>query len=213
MKRIICLVILVLLASQCLFADMIHVGTNNKTPGAVQQEIVGYIDAITRLEIQEPVYGGNGFNLDIMDPTNDLRFLIAPTMVALSSPGAKIGSFSMITNQIGSKLKITHTPLITTVEENGILVNVILDWELGVSWDENGSPQEAMCLSAGWSMGGNVSEVDRSIIIVLVANPAEPEQSVVRIQDARLLFRLSAEYPVKKQGVYVASVIFEVEEP
>lgn len=212
MKKAIPIILFMLvLLTQFLFADLIHVGSNNNNPAPIEQEIIGYINSVTRLEVSQPVYGGNGFNLDIMDPENAIRFQIAPTMVALSVPGAKIGSFSMITDDIGSNLKITHTPLSTTVMKNGVQTVVLLDWELGVSWDHDGSPQQQMCLSAGWSMGGNVSEINRSIIINLVPSVGNTNQSFVRIQNANLLFRLSSEYPVKEEGVYVASVIFEVE--
>lgn len=212
-KLLTAITIIIVLSCHSLFAEMIHIGSSNTTPPPVRQELIGYIDSVTLLEVSPPIYSGNGFNLDIMDANNELRFQISPTMVALSVPGAKIGSFSMITNNLGSKLRITHTPLTTTVVETvddvEVLTTVLLDWELGVSWDWNGIPQEMMCLSAGWSMGGNVSEVNRSIVILL--NVTQQGQYVVRIHDAGLLFRLSSEYPVKKQGVYSATVIFEVE--
>ena len=213
MKKAIPLIIVMLfLLSQFLFADLIHIGSGHSDPPApITQEIIGYINSVTRLEVSQPLYGGDGFNLDIMDPNNAIRFQIAPTMVALSVPGARIGSFSMISDDIGSNLRITHTPLSIIVEKNGVPTTVLLDWELGVSWDQGGSPQQQMCLSAGWSMGGNVSEINRSIVIHLVPSSGNANQSIVRIQNANLLFRLSSEYPVKEEGVYVASVIFEVE--
>ena len=204
--------IMLILLSQFLYADLIHIGSGHSSqPEPIAQELIGYINSVTRLEVSQPVYGGDGFNLDIMDPTNPIRFQIAPTMVALSVPGAQIGSFSMITDDIGSNLRITHTPLSIIVEKNGVPTTVILDWELGVSWDQGGSPQQQMCLSAGWSMGGNVSEINRSIIIHLVPSEGNANHSIVRIQNANLLFRLSSEYPVKEEGVYIATVIFEVE--
>ena len=203
---------MLILLSQFLYADLIHIGSGHDSqPAPIAQELIGYINSVTRLEVSQPIYGGDGFNLDIMDPTNPIRFQIAPTMVALSVPGAQIGSFSMITDDIGSNLRITHTPLSIIVEKNGVPTTVLLDWELGVSWDQGGSPQQQMCLSAGWSMGGNVSEINRSIIINLVPSAGNANHSIVRIQNANLLFRLSSEYPVKEEGIYIATVIFEVE--
>lgn len=193
------LILAIILIPFSLYALMTHGGTNNRYPPSIGQTVYGYIDTVFFLEVSEPEYGGNGLNLDVMDPTNLLRYQIAPSQQGLTLAGAKIGSFSVITSDVNKKITITHTPLILDTD-----VTVTVDWELAVGWELNTIHKTAFCLSTSDAM----SDASRKIEIYL----NESGSDVIRLHDAYLYFRLSSTSPVTEAGQYHASVIFEVED-
>lgn len=217
-RRFVIILLSLLMFSFDLFALLSYVGPETKNgvqsfqPPAITQEIYGYIDSIgTKLEISSPKYVGSGdkrgFNLDIADSANALRYQIAPTQTALTIPGALIGTFSLITSDSGVTLKVTHTPL--HLESNP---TIIVDYELGISWDWNGVIKNAMCLSASdYMVGVSVNEANRSILIPLTQNN---NTTLVRLQNSGIHFRLTpgeaAITTVTEPGVYYSIVYFEI---
>lgn len=217
-KRHIAVLLILLLASFDLFALLSYVGPETKNgvqsyqPPAIAQEIYGFIDSVgTKLEISNPIYIGSGdkrgFNLDVADSKNTLRYQIAPTQTALTIPGALIGTFSLITSDSGVTLKVTHTPLHLESDPT-----VIVDYELGISWDLNGVNKSAICLSASdYMVGVSVNEANRSIMIPLTQNN---NTALVRLQNSGIHFRLTpgdaSITSVTESGVYYSIVYFEI---
>ncbi len=181
-------------------------GDSNKNPEAIEQVIGGYIDEVFSIDISSPIYTGDGFNLNVADETNPYRFQLAPTATALETPGLMIGSFSVISSRTDIAIKITHTPLILHYDDGGSAsATEWVDWELGVSWVVDGQPQVGMCLSSNWNVASAVPENLRKIVIPL-------NEGNVYLQNAGLYFRLTSSSPVTREGKYLSSVIFEVEE-
>ena len=199
MKRVLIIASIILFTlPSFIFADLAHVGKDHKNTDPISQTIYAFVGSVFSLEISEPVYGGEGINLDVKDSSNELRFLIAPTNEPLSLAGASIGSFSLITSDVNKILKITHTPLILDTD-----INVTIDWEMGIGWFENGVHRYEVCLSKNDYMG----DANRKITISLNGSGGD----VVRISDAHIYFRLTPSSAVTEAGQYHASVIFEVE--
>ena len=198
MKRnIILAMLMILLIPANLFVLLSHVGLNHTETNPIVQAIYGYVDEIFILEISEPVYGGAGFNLDITDPSNsELSYQIAPTNQPLSQAGAVIGSFSITTSNTNKVLKITHTPLMLDSD-----TSVTVDWEMGIGWYEGTVHNFQNCLSIDDAQG----EANRKVVISLAGEGA------IRINDARIYFRLTYSSPLIEAGQYHASVVFEVE--
>ena len=199
MKYKILLTILILFSLPFfLSATMTHAGKNNPNPPSLSQSVYGYIGTVFSLEITDPVYGGAGFDLDVMNPDNPLRYQIAPTQSGLTLAGAIIGSFSVVTSDINKKITITHTPLTLDTD-----FSVTVDWELAIGWEMNGIHRTGFCLSTSETM----SDASRKIEI----NLNESQSDVIRIHDAHMYFRLSSTSQLTHAGQYHATVIFEVE--
>ncbi len=197
------ILLMLLIPCMCLNALITQVTGNGKW-GTSAQDIGGYIGNQFELQVSSPVYGGNGFNLDVYDTNNPLRLKIAPTQTALESIGAKIGEFSLLTSYPSIRLRITHTPLELEYSEGGETLVARVDWELGVLWYADAAQQTAMCLSSRWD--GVVSTNSRQIEIQVTGG-----SEVVDLSSAGLYFRLTPDSVVTRKGVYSSSVVFEVE--
>lgn len=178
---------------------------NNGANDSLSQTVYGYVDEVFKLELSNPIYTGDGFNLNANDGSNPYRAMIAPTETALEKPGLLIGSFSVISSRTDITLKITHTPLVhhSQTSEGTADDTIWVDWELGVVWESNGDTQIAMCLSSNWDTESAVPQNIRSVRIPLTSD--------VRLVDTGMYFRLTQSSPVSVPGKYLASVIFEVE--
>ncbi len=197
--------ILLLLCLSMAFATTVQAGNANKNPEAIGQTLNGYIEDVFSIEISQPVYSGDGFNLNIADTSNPYRFQIAPTATALEAPGLRIGFFSIVTSKTDISIKITHTPLIIHYDDGGTAsATEWIDWELGVIWTVDGEPRVGMCLSSNWNAASSVPENLRKIVIPM-------NEGAVLLQNTGLFFRLTASSPVTREGRYLSSVIFEVE--
>ncbi len=207
MKRgFLTLFIILLLSSPLPVAAMMtQTKLANNNQDSVEQTVYGYIDEVFELVISNPIYSGDGFNLNVNDGSNPYRAMIAPTPIALVEPGLKIGNFSVITSQTDISLKITHTPLVLHRQNQagGADESVWVDWELGVVWEKAGNVQIAMCLSSNWDTESAVPHNIRSISIPITEN--------TNLVDTGMYFRLTQSSPVSVSGKYLASVIFEVE--
>lgn len=196
------ILIILLLLPFSLCALMTHVGASHTAENQpIGMTVYGFIEGdepIFRIEPSAPEYGGEGINLDVMDPANELRYQIAPSAQAMSIAGAKIGSFSVVSSLSNRTIIITHTPLILIRD-----TSVEVDWELAVSWNLNGEHRTSFCLSTF----GNTSSEGREITINLNGTGND----VVRIHDALLHFRLSNTDAVTESGSYHAFVKFWVE--
>ncbi len=187
-----------------LYATVAQVNSKITSDSALQT-IYGYIDEQFELTISEPIYGGQGFNLDIFDQNNPVRLEIAPTPTACEIPGLKIGEFSLITSYPNITLKVTHNPLTLNYTVGDEAMVEYVDWELGIIWEKNGARQVSMCLSDTWDSSSSYSSTIRSIVI-----PVTGTGDDVSLRNAGLFFRLTPTSPVQKIGTYLSSVVFEV---
>jgi len=205
MRKAFATITILLLSSFLLFAETAMAGKNDRNPDAIGQTVYGYVDDVFSIEISAPIYSGNGFNLNFSDTSNPYRFELAPTQTALESPGLKIGYFSVVTSKTDIVLRITHTPLILHYEDNGSSATEWVDWELGVTWETDGETQVGMCLSSNWDSESAVPENLRVIEIPM-------NEGSVRIQNSGLFFRMTSSSPITREGKYISSIIFEVED-
>jgi len=205
-RRLLIILAILLLCLSFVGATTAMAGDSNKNPDAIGQTLGGYIEEVFLIDISSPIYTGEGFNLNVTDESNPYRFQLAPTSTALEAPGLMIGTFSIITSKTDIAIKITHTPLILHYDDgSSASATEWVDWELGVSWLVDGQPQVGMCLSSNWNAESSVPENLRKIIIPM-------NEGDVYLQNSGLYFRLTSSSPVTKEGRYLSSVIFEVED-
>ncbi len=180
------------------------------------QTISGFVDDISYLYVSPFRYEGivsngyEGINLDYTDTTNDERYLIQPTDIALSSPGLQIGTFSILSTFIENtsltsvKLVISHTKLIhsSNTTDAGKL-----DYELGVMYSLSngstiGSATAHMCYSTDSSLSGAKS---------IEINLWNATTRMASIQDGNIYFRLAKDVTPTIAGQYTSVVTFALE--
>ncbi len=159
------------------------------------QLVSGYIGTRVRCNIEEFMYtdlnGGRGINLNINDPNNNHRYVIAPTQVELTTPGLMVGRFSIVSSE--SDIKIIVMPGMLTNVQNP---NIQYEYEVSVSYKlENTASQEdhtVMCKSG-------------SSMVLDFQNPS----GVVIVNNAGIYFRLRKE--ISDRGDYTSNVLFQLE--
>ena len=207
MKRLFILIIILLCASVG-FCDP----PNNTTELEYQSQVIaGYIGEYLEWNVSAFKYAnagiGNysGINLDINDPSNNLRFQIAPTQIPLSTPGLLVGSFNFFSSDPHYHLVIKPYNL---VNDSDSTIDVEYELFVRIFGDFQGSDESSYGLMNTLSSndGSNNITIDWSQAVLGNAN-----YGAVMVQNSGIYFRLSRELTPQETGTYSARILFSLE--